>query len=100
VVPLPAQAILPLVIPLPLRVALPVPVGWHFYDDFVDLPNVPAADPSVRAQYQILELKLREIGETRCFECGGFGHTRRKCHTYKKLIEMASGVNVWKTILN
>ena len=43
---------------------------------------------------------MDEIAETRCPECDGYGHTRKHCATYKRLINLAKGMQVMKTILN
>ena len=43
---------------------------------------------------------MGEIAETVCPECEGVGHTRKKCATYKRLLNLTKGHAASRTLLN
>ena len=57
-----------------------------------------ANDPS--SLYTPLVLEVGHLTHIRCLECGGMGHTRRTCPTYKKVQRMVAGVKPWKSLVN
>ncbi len=63
-------------------------------------PGPQVNGSSVAAEIQLLAIKLGDIGQTKCPECDGYGHTRKNCGTYKRLIKLAQGVPVWRMVLN
>ena len=44
------------------------------------------------------ELKL--VAQMKCRECGGLGHYKKKCPTYKLMLKKSKGVDGWRTYLN
>ena len=75
---------------------------WKLPLAMAALPNPgPQVNGSnVLVEVQLLAVKVAEIGQTICPECDGYGHTRKQCGTYKRLIKLAQGVPVWRMVLN
>ena len=64
------------------------------------MPIPPSENQNVVMAQQVLFIEeVSVIGETVCRECSGFGHTRKHCHTYKRLQTLSGGVAPWKYIL-
>jgi len=55
---------------------------------------------SVAQEVNMIGHKIDEIKQTVCPECGGFGHTRKKCATYKRLIGLTKGLNGARVVMN
>ena len=55
---------------------------------------------SVGQEIILLKARLEEVAQTFCPECGGLGHTRKKCATYKRLIGLTKGHAASRTLLN
>ena len=55
---------------------------------------------TVKKEIDVLAVRLTEIAQTSCPECGGLGHTRKKCATYKRLIGLTKGHAASRTVMN
>lgn len=44
--------------------------------------------------------EIDDLEEIVCQECEGFGHTKKKCPTYAKIVKMCAGIKSWKHTAN
>jgi hypothetical protein len=44
--------------------------------------------------------EIDDLEEIVCTECEGFGHTKKKCPTYARIVKMCAGVKGWKHAAN
>jgi hypothetical protein len=80
-------------------------VGGGFENSWTLFQHIAAAGTKTKVETVLhdmtcLKSKLIEIAETKCAECDGIGHTRRRCPTYERLIKLTAGIRTWKTVIN
>lgn len=48
----------------------------------------------------VFSREIDDLEKIVCQECEGFGHTKKKCPTYARIVKMCAGVKAWKHTAN